>query len=216
MLILCPKNVSLTLATQEVIGRKLEMSVDGPEEAIMHIGTELQSLKLKMALSCHADYRWICVTSLKVNEADFEWERIKHHILGVWNSSDISLDLGRLHNQTQTLEHSQLDFTAAGEANDFSHTFSNFISGKTILSTVFSYVAKGALILLLIIILPCIVRILWQSIWNLATELHLTVLKNKKGEMPGASMGEPTHDKVMRRGLMGKASQDSGVSPGLS
>ena len=39
--------------------------------------------------------------------------------------------------------------------------------------------AVGALILLLIIILPCIVRILQQSIRNLTTELHLIVLKNK-------------------------------------
>ena len=177
MWILCPKNVALTLATQEVIDRKLEMRVDGLEESIMHIRTELQNLKVKMALSCHADYWWTCVTSLKVNEEDFEWERIKNHILGVWNSSDISLDLGKFHSQTQTLEHSRLDFTATGEANDFSHTFSNFISGKTILSTVFSYVAVGALILLLIIILPCIVRILWQSVQNLTTVLHLTVFK---------------------------------------
>ena len=86
---------------------------------------------------------------------------LKNHILGVWNSSDINLDLGKLHNQIQTLEHSRLDFTAAGAANDFFHT-SNFISGKNILSNVFSYVAVGALILLLIIILPCIVRILRQ------------------------------------------------------
>ena len=49
------KNLSLTLATQEVIDRKLEMRVDALEEAIMHIGTELQALKVKMALSCHAD-----------------------------------------------------------------------------------------------------------------------------------------------------------------
>ena len=55
---------------------------------------------------------------------------LKNHILGVWNSSDITLDLGTLHNQIQTLEHSRLDFTAAGAANDFFHTFSNFISGK--------------------------------------------------------------------------------------
>ena len=61
------KNVSLTLATQEARDRKLEMRVDALKEAIMHIGTELQALKVKMALSCHADYRWICMTSLKVN-----------------------------------------------------------------------------------------------------------------------------------------------------
>ena len=83
------KNVSLTLATQEAIERKLEMRVDALEEAVIHIGTELQALKVKMALSCHADYRWICGTPLKVNETDFEWEKIKNHISGIWNSSDI-------------------------------------------------------------------------------------------------------------------------------
>ena len=41
--------------------------------------------------------------------------------------------------------------------------------------------AVGALILLLIIILPCIVRILQQNIQKLVTELHLTALRNKKG-----------------------------------
>ena len=55
------KNVSLTLATQEAIDRKLETGVDALEEAIMHIETELQALKVKMALTCHADYRWICM-----------------------------------------------------------------------------------------------------------------------------------------------------------
>ena len=62
------KNVSLALSTQEAIDRKLEMRVDALEEAVIHIGTELQALKVKMALSCHADYGWICVTPLKVNE----------------------------------------------------------------------------------------------------------------------------------------------------
>ena len=114
------------------------MRVDALEEAIMHIGTELQALKVKMALSCHADYPWICVTSLKVNETDYEWEKIKNPISGVWNSSDIGLDLGKLHNQIQTLEHFPLDFTATGAANDLFHTFSNFISGKNILSNIFS------------------------------------------------------------------------------
>ena len=123
----------------------------------MHIGTELQALKVKMALSCHAVYWWICVTSVKVNETDYEGEKIKNHMSGVQNSSDIGLDLGKLHNQIHTLEHSGLDFTAAGAVNDFFHTFSNFVSEKNILSNIFSYAAVGALILLLIIILPCIV-----------------------------------------------------------
>ena len=138
---------------------------------------------------------------LKVNETDYEWEKVKNHISGVWNSSDIGLDLRNLHNQIQTLEHSHLDFTATGAANDFFHTFSNFISGKNILSNVFSYVVVGALILLLLIILPCIVRILRQSIQKLSTELHLIILqKTKKGEMPGASVRNSAHGKGHEEG----------------
>ena len=180
------KNVSLALATQEAIDRKLEMRVDALEEAVIHIGTELQALKVKMALPCHADYQWICVTPLKVNETDFEWEKIKNHISGVWNSSDIGLGLGKLHNQIATMEHSGLDFTAARTANDFFHTFSNYISGKNILSNVLTCAVVAALIRLLIIILPYIVRILQQSVQRLATELHLAVLRNKKGGDAGS------------------------------
>ena len=113
---------------------------------------------------------------------------LKNHNSGVWNSSDIGLDLGKLHNQIQTLEHSCLDFTAAGAANDFFHT-SNFISGKNILSNIPGYVVFGALILLLIITLPCIVRILRQSIQKLSTDLHLIKL-NKKGGYAGGQSEE--------------------------
>ena len=84
------------------------------------------------------------------------------------------------------MEHSRLDFTAAGTANDFFHTFPNYISGKNILSNIPSYAVVGAQILLLINILPCIVRILRQSIQRLATELHLAVLRNKKREDAGS------------------------------
>ena len=63
------ENVSLALATQEFIDRKLEAKIDALKEAVMHIGTELQALKL--ALPWHEDYRWICVTPLKVNDTDY-------------------------------------------------------------------------------------------------------------------------------------------------
>ena len=102
----------------------------------------------------------------------------------------LALNLGKLHNQIQTMEHSRLDFTATGVANDFFHAFSNFISGKNILSTILSCTAVGALILLLIIIPPYIVRILQQNIQNLTTELHMAVLRNKKGGDAGSQHRE--------------------------
>ena len=51
------KNVSLALAMQEIIDRKLEGKIDALKKAVMHIRTELQALRVKLALSCHADYR---------------------------------------------------------------------------------------------------------------------------------------------------------------
>ena len=69
------KNVSLTLTTQKAIDKKLEMRVDALKQTIIHIGTELQALNVKMALTSHADYRWICVTSLKVNETDYKLKK---------------------------------------------------------------------------------------------------------------------------------------------
>ena len=86
------------------------------------------------------------------------------------------------------MEHSRLDFTAAGVTSDFSHTFFNFIK-KNILSTIFIYASVAALILLLILILPCIVKILQQSTQKPVAELHLAVLKTKKGGDAGSQHG---------------------------
>ena len=68
------------------------------------------------------------------------------------------------------------------------------------------------LILLLIIILSCTVRILQQNIQKLTTELHLAVLRNKKGEMLGA--GALPMAKVMRKEAWHTQRRDqaSGVS----
>ena len=43
--------------------------------------------------------------------------------------------------------------------------------------------------------------------------IELTGRHLKYDLLPGASTGDPTYDKVMQRGLMGKASQASGVPP---
>ena len=72
--------------------------------------------------------------------------------------------------------------------------------GKNILSIILSYVEVRALFLLLIIILPCIVRILRQNIQKLVTELHLAVLRNTKGGMPGASVRNSACGKVHEEG----------------
>ena len=43
----------------------------------MHIGTALQALNVKLSLSCHADYWWIVVTPLRVNETDYNFRKLE-------------------------------------------------------------------------------------------------------------------------------------------
>ena len=69
-----------------------------------------------------------------------------------------------------------MDFPLLEQLITFFTPSLTFISGKSILSN------------LLIIILPCIVRILWQNIQNLTTELHMAVLRNKKGGDAGSEL----------------------------
>lgn len=51
------KNVTLALNTQEIIDRKLNDKVDALEEAVLAIGQELLTLKIKLALRCHSDFK---------------------------------------------------------------------------------------------------------------------------------------------------------------
>ena len=62
-----------------------------------------------------------------------------------------------------------------------------FTPSLTLLEKTFCLISL-VLILLLIIILPCIVRILRQNIQKLATELPLAVLRNKKGGDAGSEL----------------------------
>ncbi|TEA42099.1 hypothetical protein DBR06_SOUSAS36910001, partial [Sousa chinensis] len=87
------KNISLALAIQEAIDRKLENKVDALEEAVLHVGQELIALKIRLSFTCHAKFSWVCVTPLIVNESEYTWNKIQMHILNIWNSSDIGIDL---------------------------------------------------------------------------------------------------------------------------
>lgn len=64
---LLSKNVSTALGTQELIDQKLSAKIDALYEMLFWIGDEVQALKIKTRLSCHAEYTWICVTAKQYN-----------------------------------------------------------------------------------------------------------------------------------------------------
>ena len=82
------KNVSVVLTTQEIMDREIENKVNAleeAEEAVLLTGQDITDLKIKLSLRCHAEFKWMCVTLLQVNDFIHSWEHIRNHILGVWN-----------------------------------------------------------------------------------------------------------------------------------
>ena len=61
------QNVSVTLGTQEDIDKKLEDRLNALYDVVKFLGKEVQSIKLRLRVQCHADFRWICVTPKKYN-----------------------------------------------------------------------------------------------------------------------------------------------------
>ena len=68
---------------QESIDKKIENKVNALEEAVLLMGQEITNLKIKLSLRCHAEFKWMCVIPLQVNESMHSWERVRNHILGI-------------------------------------------------------------------------------------------------------------------------------------
>ncbi|XP_053757481.1 endogenous retrovirus group K member 13-1 Env polyprotein-like isoform X1 [Panthera pardus] len=184
------KNVPMALPTQEIIDSKLDSKVNALEEAVPMIGQEQTSFKVRLALRCHIDFHWICVMPLKVNESLYSWERVKNHILGIWNHSDLNFDLNSLHKDIRDISQAEAEFSASQISNTFFQNLSFYVSHKSFFTTMIKVALIGGLIILLLL-LPVIVRLLRGSIQGLAMELHAIKLKNKKGEMLEVELSQP-------------------------
>ena len=91
------KNTSKALGIQEDIDRKLEDRLNALYDAVRFLGEEIQGLKLRARIRCHANYCWICVAPKIYNNTEIPWDKIKLHLNGIWHNENISLDLIHLH-----------------------------------------------------------------------------------------------------------------------
>lgn len=68
-------------------------------------------------VSCHATYKWICVTPLPYNGTDCTWKQIQAHIKGIWNSSDllIFINIHDLNDQISSISHAHLQMSPPEE-----------------------------------------------------------------------------------------------------
>ena len=121
MLIIWHKNVSVTLGTQEDIDKKLEDQLNALYDVVKFLGKEVQGIKLRLRVQCHADFRWICVTQKKkYNGSITAWDKVKAHLEGIWHNENISLDLLHLHQEIMNIENApRPDLDVAKRAESF-------------------------------------------------------------------------------------------------
>ena len=86
---------------------------------MQYLGEEIQGLKLRSLLECHAEYHWICVTSKIYNNSQHAWDKVRLHLQGIWHNENTSLDLIQSHKEIQGLRDAEpLKFDAAKTAAD--------------------------------------------------------------------------------------------------
>ena len=145
------------------------------------MGQEITNLKIKLSLRCHAEFKWMCITPLQVNESIHSWECIKNHILGIWSHSDFSIDISKLHQDIHNMKQVEFDFSSEWLSNSLFENMEGYLSHGS-----FSTIMINAAMCLCLLVLICVLaswlfRILNRSISALSTEFHTYALKNKKG-----------------------------------
>ena len=125
--------------------------------------------------------KWMCLTPLQVNESMHSWERIKNHILGIWNHSDFSIDISKLHQDIQDTKQAESDFSSQWRSNSLFENLEGYLSHGSFSTIMINEAMCLCLLVLICVTAPCLFRILSRNVSALSTEFHTYALKNKKG-----------------------------------
>ncbi|XP_061005971.1 endogenous retrovirus group K member 7 Env polyprotein-like isoform X2 [Dama dama] len=175
------KNTSKALGIQEDIDRKLEDRLNALYDAVRFLGEEVQGLKLRTKIRCHANYRWICVTPKIYNNTETPWNKIKLHLDGIWHNENISLDLLQLHQEILDTENApRASMDLAENAEEFVNSlFSNFPSITSLWHLFSGVVAMLLVLALFVCITPCIIKKFVKELWDIKAVLHSNYLRQK-------------------------------------
>lgn len=174
-------NVTQALGVQETIDVQVNDRLNALYDTVTLIGRELQSLKLRLDLDCHVEFKHICVTNKTYNNTEYSWGRIEKHLKGVWNDGNMSLDLRELHSDIISLRESpKLDVSAASMAKDLvqalQHAFPTF---GNLSHQLYGIVGLAVLILLGIVCAPMILKIVFSTLNQVQTRIHELNLRTR-------------------------------------
>ena len=122
----------------------------------------------------------MCITPLEVSDSVHSWECIWNHILGIWNHSDFSIDISKLHQEIQNMKQVESDFSSQWLSNSLFENLEGDLSQGSFSTIMINVAMCLCLLVLICVIAPCLFRILSRSFSVLYTEFHTYGLKNKK------------------------------------
>lgn len=167
-------NVTQALGTQEAIDLKVEERLNALYDTLTIIGREVQSLKLRLDLDCHADFKHICVTRKRYNSSSYPWDRVQKHLEGVWHDGNVSLDLMQLHQEILALrEAPKIDTSLAEMAQSWVDGMrGQFLSATDWKHGILGVAGLAIPVVLGFLITPCILRTLMKDIKILKIGVH--------------------------------------------
>nr|UVF62131.1 MAG: envelope protein [Bat faecal associated retrovirus 1] len=176
------KNISIALGAQERIDRKIEQRLDVLEQTVLLIGDQLTALKVRANLPCHAEYDSICVTPKLYNSSSLSWDKVRTHLLGIWQHTNFSLDIGVLHDEIMAIANAQPPLQKPAElAQEIFSSLESWFSHFHGLSIVYSVVTAVVAILIILCLLPVGIRLLCSSLRAMRVSIHELRLKSKEG-----------------------------------
>ena len=179
-------NVSVALAAQEQIDKKLEIRINALEETVLFMGNKIQSIQTRMTTRCHANYKWICVTPLEANNTT-QWSEVQNHLKGIWNNTNLAPDILALQQKIKDISQAHLSVTPdVNLALDIFGNIKKTITNSTFFNTILQFGLIGFCFLILIFCLPVILRIIVKILKGLRIQQGLFKLQTKKGGIAGA------------------------------
>ncbi|XP_054112756.1 endogenous retrovirus group K member 13-1 Env polyprotein-like isoform X1 [Callithrix jacchus] len=101
------KNISVSMGAQLDIDKKLDEKLNALEQTVNILGDKIYNIQNHMALHCHVDYNYICVTNAPYSDSAWQWPLVKAHLQGIWSHDNLSLDVFKLQQEIHAVDFSR-------------------------------------------------------------------------------------------------------------
>ncbi|XP_078001881.1 endogenous retrovirus group K member 7 Env polyprotein-like [Phascolarctos cinereus] len=185
-------NVSKGFQTQKRIDDEFYHILEGMKETIIEIGDELDILEYRTHLKCDYRYEFICLTNVKYNKSQWDWQRIRRHLNGLFGNSAIAVDIDDLYEIAKDIARAAdkdlMPDKTAQRILDWIDKLRNPFDdlGHWFMSLLSSLLPLCLILLAMLCFGPCLLRCIADQIKDFGTELHMLRLHQKqKGGVVG-------------------------------